>query len=126
MFKYIRRNRSSVSINIIPHHGIHMTQNSTDKPSQKMALAIKKKKCITYLTYPRPEDTNVYKDKHVNCSIFLSLKVITTENGDILTDIYYKATNTHDYLSYDSHHPQHVKDNIPYVLAKKHYCIHVR
>ena len=58
------------------------------------------------------------KDKHVKCNIFLSLKVITTENGDIQTDIHYKETNTHDYLSYDSHHPQHVKDNIPYVLAK--------
>ena len=35
------------------------------------------------------------------------------------TDIFYKETNSHDYLRYDSHHPQHIKDNIPYNLAKR-------
>ena len=30
-----------------------------------------------------------------------------------------KETNTHDYLRYDSHHPDHVKNNIPFTLAKK-------
>ncbi len=58
------------------------------------------------------------KDKRMECNIFLSLKVITSETGDVMTDIHYKETNCHDYLSYDSHHPSHVKDNIPYVLAK--------
>ena len=35
------------------------------------------------------------------------------------TDIFYKDTNSHFYLDYNSHHPQHIKDNIPYNLAKK-------
>ena len=33
--------------------------------------------------------------------------------------IFYKDTNTHDYLRYDSNHPVHVKNNIPFTLAKK-------
>ena len=35
------------------------------------------------------------------------------------TGIFYKQTNTHDYLNYKSHHPKHIKDNIPYNLAKR-------
>ena len=35
-----------------------------------------------------------------------------------MTDVHYKETNTHDYLNYNSHHPTHVKNNIPFVLAK--------
>ena len=67
------------------------------------------------VTEPSPE---TLRGKPADCNIFLSLKVFMTEDGDIYTDIFYKETNSHDYLSYDSHHPQHVKDNIPYVLAK--------
>ena len=33
--------------------------------------------------------------------------------------IFYKETNTHDYLNYDSHHPNHIKYNIPFNLAKR-------
>ena len=51
-------------------------------------------------------------------SNFLSLKVFKHQSGTITTDIYYKETNTHEYLHYDSHHSSHVKDNIPYCLAK--------
>ena len=36
----------------------------------------------------------------------------------IETDIYYKDTNAHDYLPYDSAHPDHSRDNVPYNLAK--------
>ena len=35
------------------------------------------------------------------------------------TDIYYKNTNTHDYNPYNSAHPKHCKDNLPYNLAKR-------
>ena len=49
----------------------------------------------------------------------LDIKVILHNSGTIDTDIYYKPTNTHDYLHYDSHHPSHIKQNIPYNLAKK-------
>ena len=60
----------------------------------------------------------VINERQVNSNIFLSLQVYTTEDGEVLTNIFYKETNNHDYLSYDSHHPTHEKDNIPYVLAK--------
>ena len=33
--------------------------------------------------------------------------------------MYYKDTNAHDYLSFDSHHPEHNRTNIPYVPAKR-------
>ena len=39
--------------------------------------------------------------------------------GNIWTDVFYKETNTHDYLNYKSHHPEHTKRNIPFVLAKR-------
>ena len=50
---------------------------------------------------------------------FLDITIILYEDGRIVTDIYYKDTNTHDYLDYHSSHPKHVKDNIPFTLAKK-------
>ena len=37
----------------------------------------------------------------------------------IETGIYYKDTNTHDYLPYDSAHPDNSRDNVPYNLAKR-------
>ena len=37
----------------------------------------------------------------------------------VITDIYYKETNSHDYLKFDSHHPKHEKENIPFNLAKR-------
>ena len=54
---------------------------------------------------------------------FLSIKVVITADGDVKTDVYYKETNAHDYLHFDSHHLQHTKINIPYVLAKRIYLL---
>ena len=62
--------------------------------------------------------TTVHDNNIVNCVNFLPLKVYTTTTGKVLTDVYYKETNAHEYLHYDSHHPAHVKNNIPYCLAK--------
>ena len=50
---------------------------------------------------------------------FLDINIILDENGVISTDIYYKPTNSHDYLHYDSFHPKHTLENIPYCLAKR-------
>ena len=50
---------------------------------------------------------------------FLDIMIILYESGVIETDIFYKATNSHDYLDYRSHHPIHTKNNIVYGLAKK-------
>ena len=45
--------------------------------------------------------------------------VILRQNKDIEMDIYYKDTNCHEYLNFDSHHPCHIKENVPYNLAKR-------
>ena len=50
---------------------------------------------------------------------FLDIKVILLPSGQINTDIYYKPTNTHDYLPFTSQHPKNTKENIPYNLAKR-------
>ena len=49
----------------------------------------------------------------------LDILILLYLDGRIETDIFYKDTNTHDYLLYNSHHPEHVKNNIPFTLAKK-------
>ena len=50
---------------------------------------------------------------------FLSIKVLVDTTGTVKFDVFYKETNAHDYLSFDSHHPTHTKTNIPYILAKR-------
>ena len=49
---------------------------------------------------------------------FLDITVLLHENGYVETDIFYKETNTHD-LNYNSHHPNHIKCNTPFNLAKR-------
>ena len=56
---------------------------------------------------------------HIQELPFLDVLVIVTNYKFISTDIFYKETDSHFYLDYHSHHPQHIKDNIPYGLAKK-------
>ena len=50
---------------------------------------------------------------------FLDILVIKTEQGTIETDIFYKKTNAHRYLAFESTHPHKTKRNIPYTLAKR-------
>ena len=50
---------------------------------------------------------------------FLDVKIILHEDNSVQTDIYYKPTNTHDYIPCDSAHLDHTKNNIPYNLAKR-------
>ena len=50
---------------------------------------------------------------------FLDIKVILHPDNTIERDIFYKSTNTHDYLSFYSAHPDHIKKNVPYNLAKR-------
>lgn len=49
---------------------------------------------------------------------FLDIMVEIT-NKEIHTDIYYKPTDTHQYLHFKSCHPRHTKTNIPYNLARR-------
>ena len=58
-----------------------------------------------------PEDTESLS--------FLDIGIILTNGIHISTDIYYKATNPHKYLNFYSAHPSHIKDSIPYNLAKR-------
>ena len=53
------------------------------------------------------------------CTNFLSIRVLQESDGTVCFDVYYKETNAHDYLAFDSHHPNHTKSNIPYTLAKR-------
>ena len=50
---------------------------------------------------------------------FLDVTIILYGNGKIETDIHYKPSNSHRYLNYNSFHPTHCKDNIPFNLAKR-------
>ena len=50
---------------------------------------------------------------------FLDITIIMHGSGNIETDIFYKPTNNHQYLDFNSHHPYHTKANIPYNLAKR-------
>ena len=51
--------------------------------------------------------------------VFLSILIHLNEEGFIWTNVHYKETNAFDYLSWDSHHPKHIMENIPYCLAKR-------
>lgn len=41
------------------------------------------------------------------------------EDGRVNTDIYYKSTDAHNYLRFDSCHPKHTKVNIPFSQAQR-------
>ena len=53
--------------------------------------------------------------RHVN---FLDI-CIRIVNGVIQTDIYYKPTDSQQYLNFHSNHPRHVKRALPYNLARR-------
>ena len=45
--------------------------------------------------------------------------LVTKNNTSLNTDIYYKPTDTHQYLHFGSCHPHHIKTAIPYNLARR-------
>jgi len=49
--------------------------------------------------------------------------IIKNINGQIITDIYHKPTDTQQYLHFKSHHPQNCIKSIPYALARRIYTI---
>ena len=61
------------------------------------------------------EKAKVIVENSEYCQVinFLYVSVILHSDRTIETDIYYKDTNAHDYLPYDSAHPDHSKDNVP-------------
>ena len=67
------------------------------------------------------EKTNVIVENSESCQVlnFLDVSVILHSDHTIETDIYYKDTNSHDYLPYDSANSDHSRDNVLYNLAKR-------
>lgn len=61
------------------------------------------------------EYTMEYNDSKLN---FLDITIIKNKSL-IETDIYYKTTDSHQYLNFTSCHPSHTKRNIPYSLMKR-------
>ena len=60
----------------------------------------------------------IYNRKKQNKPSVLDTLLIK-ENGQLQTDIYYKQTDSKQYLSYTSCHPKHTRNSIPYNLARK-------
>ena len=50
---------------------------------------------------------------------FLDVQLVINENKCIITDVFYKKTDSMQYLNFNSSHPRHVKQNIPYNLARR-------
>ena len=57
-------------------------------------------------------------DINKSCLPFLDTMVIN-KGGQIQTDIYYKPTDSKQYLLYTSCHPKHTRNSIPYNLARR-------
>ena len=70
-------------------------------------------------TLEKAVTTNEPSNQAVQSVNFLDVTVILNQSNQISTDIYYKNTNAHDYLHFDSFHPQHTLRNIPFNLAKR-------
>ena len=69
-------------------------------------------------TFENPEI--IYeKEKKVQVLNFLDVKITWHKDNSVETDIYYKPTNTHDYLPYNSARPDHTKNNNSYDLGKR-------
>jgi hypothetical protein len=60
-----------------------------------------------------------FKNKEVEKLNFLDLSIMVDQDGITYTDVFYKPTNSHDYLHFDSFHPNHTLQNIPFCLAKR-------
>ena len=60
--------------------------------------------------HPTIKFTSEQSTDHVN---FLDTTVHLTPEGTLYTDLYCKPTDSHNYLRYDSAHPQHCKTSLP-------------
>ena len=49
----------------------------------------------------------------------MDILICKEQSGKIYTDIYYKTTDSHQYLDFFSCHPKHTKNNIPFTLARR-------
>ena len=80
----------------------------------------KNKSAIVSRTPQHTSSLNQITKEEADANIpFLDILVIKTEQGTIEMDIFYKKTNAHRYLAFESAHPHKTKRNIPYTLAKR-------
>ena len=70
-------------------------------------------------TYEKAKVTRDEKGNLVQILNSLDVNVILTSKNEISTDVYYTDTNTHNYLPYDSAHPESCKKNVHCTLAKR-------
>ena len=61
---------------------------------------------------------NFIQESSLNEIPFLDIKVLLN-NNQVSTDIYYKPTDTHHFLPFNSSHPRHTKVSIPYSQARR-------
>ena len=57
-------------------------------------------------------------DSKGDTATFLDIRVLKID-GEVVTDIFYKETDTKQYLEFSSNHPRHIKNNIPFNLARR-------
>ena len=76
-------------------------------------------KCILYeILQSLHDEINFTCDTFGDSVNFLDINVYKEKNC-ICTDIFYKKTDARQYLNYRSHHPRHIKNNIPFNLARR-------
>ena len=65
-------------------------------------------------------DNSIQLSAETSCEELPFLDVmIRKDDTHLTTDIYYKPTDSFQYLPYTSSHPRHTKNNIPYNLARR-------
>ena len=77
---------------------------------------------------PYDEVINIFNnlDSHIKFTassssqsqIFLDVKIYKVSDT-LRTDIYYKTTDSHNFLHFYSNHPRKCKRNLPYALARR-------
>ena len=73
--------------------------------------------------HSQPYQVLSYLDIEIILHNFFNTIFFDTCYNTVETDIYYKDTNAHDYLPYNSAHPKHFKNNFPYNLAKRIFVL---
>lgn len=69
-------------------------------------------------------DIKLTAEESRDCISYLDI-LLTRLDEVIITDVYYKPTNAHQYLHFNSCHPWHTKITIPYDLARKICTIYI-
>ena len=118
--------------------GIHILSSFTQDQIEMIRKAFKRYVDDGFMFWPCELDINTFiavlrklnpKIKHTiqrgvvisnaESTTFLEIKLTLHSRRRVETELFYKETNNHHYLEYNSFHAKHVKDNIPYNFFKK-------